>query len=92
MRSVENIRPIKIVAIGNSQGVRLPQALLRRYAMTGQIVLEERPDGLLLRGQAQGALSLKQTFAEMAKEQAAGNDDWRELNALAGDGLGGVKW
>jgi antitoxin MazE len=92
MTTVEVVHPVKIIAIGNSRGVRLPQALLRRYAMVGQIVLEERPDGLLLRGQAPGALSLRQTFAEMAKEQAAGSDDWRDLDALAGDGLGSVKW
>ena len=42
--------PVKLIAIGNSQGIRLPQALLRRYGMQGQIMLEERPDGVLLKG------------------------------------------
>ena len=41
------VRPLKIIAIGNSRGVRLPQALLRRYGMAEQIILEELPDGLI---------------------------------------------
>ena len=77
-----SIRPLKIVAIGNSRGVRLPQSLLRRYGMADQVMLEERPDGLLLRGSASGKASLKQTFTQMAREQATGAEDWRDLDRV----------
>lgn len=86
------VHPLKIIAIGNSRGVRLPQALLRRYGMGDKITLEERPEGLLLRGSVSGKASLKQTFTEMAREQAAGAEDWSDLEGLASDGLKAVKW
>ena len=86
------VHPLKIIAIGNSRGVRLQQALLRRYGMADEITLEELPEGLLLRGSASSKLSLKQTFTEMAREQAAGLEDWRDLDGTAADGLDHVKW
>ena len=86
------VRPLKIIAIGNSRGVRLPQALLRRYGMAEQIILEELPDGLMLRGTGSGKASLRQTFSDMAREQAAGVEDWSDLDALVPDGMDGVKW
>ena len=92
MPTSTTLHPLKIIAIGNSRGVRLPQALLRRYGMADQITLEERPEGLLLRGSASGKASLKQTFTEMAREQASGTEDWSDLDGLASDGLDRVKW
>lgn len=82
----------KVIAIGNSRGVRLPQALLRRYGMADHITLEERPEGLLLRGSISAKVSLRQTFSEMAREQAVQTEDWADLDALASDGLESVKW
>ena len=87
-----SIRPLKIVAIGNSRGVRLPQSLLRRYGMADHVMLEERPDGLLLRGSASRKASLKQTFTEMAREQATGAEDWHDLDRISCDGLHRLKW
>ncbi len=40
---------LKVVPIGNSRGVRLPKAVLERYAIGDGIVLEAREEGLLLR-------------------------------------------
>ncbi len=84
--------PLKIVAIGNSRGIRLPQVLLRRYGVGEQVMVEERPEGFLLRGDSAGKASLKQTFTEMAREQAAGREDWSDLEAAAADGLDAIKW
>lgn len=92
MPGSSTVRPVKIIAIGNSRGVRLPQALLRRYGMSEQITLEERPEGLLLRGSISAKASLKQTFTEMAREQAAGLEDWSDLDGTASDGLDRVQW
>ena len=92
MSGTVTVHPLKLVAIGNSRGVRLPQALLRRYGMADKITLEERPEGLLLRGSTAGKMSLKDTFAEMAREQADGGEDWSDMDALAADGLDKLKW
>ena len=92
MSTTQMAQALKLIAIGNSRGVRLPQALLRRYGMTDQITVEQRPEGLLLRGTASAKLSLKQTFAEMAREQAAGKEDWSDFDNTAADGLDRVTW
>ena len=92
MPSAQTTQALKLIAIGNSRGVRLPQALLRRYGMTDQITVEQRPEGLLLRGTASAKLSLKQTFSEMAREQVAGKEDWSDFDNTSADGLDRVKW
>jgi antitoxin MazE len=92
MSASPTVHPLKIVAIGNSRGVRLPRALLRRYGMADHVTLEERPEGLLLRGSVSAKTSLKQTFTEMAREQTTGAEDWSDLDALASDGLGKLTW
>ena len=92
MLTPNTLHPIKLIAIGNSKGIRLPQALLRRYGLGDQIMLEERPEGLLLRGAVSAKVSLKQTFAEMAQEQTAMAEDWSDLAAAEAAGLDTLKW
>jgi antitoxin component of MazEF toxin-antitoxin module len=43
---------LKIVAIGNSRGVRLPKEIIERYAIEETIVLEAREEGAGLPQQA----------------------------------------
>jgi len=74
---------LKVVAIGNSRGVRLPKAVLDKYAIKGDLVLEERAEGLLLRNKRDKRLSWEDTFREMAKER----EDWSDLDATMADGL-----
>ena len=80
---------LKIARIGNSRGIRLPAATIRRYQLGDNVVMEERPEGILLRppGPKPTTLSWTQTANEMA---AAENwSDWEE--ALA-DGLDEIPW
>ncbi len=74
---------LKVVPIGNSRGVRLPKAVLDKYAIKGELVLEERQEGLLLRSKGDQRLTWEDTFREMAKER----EDWSNLDATMADGL-----
>ncbi len=74
---------LKVVPIGNSRGVRLPKAVLDKYAIKGELVLEERTEGLLLRNKRDKRLTWEDTFKEMAKER----EDWSDLDATIADGL-----
>jgi len=74
---------LKVVPIGNSRGVRLPKAVLDKYAIKGELVLEERTDGLLLRNKRDKRLTWEDTFKEIAKER----EDWSDLDAAMADGL-----
>ena len=74
---------LKVVAIGNSRGVRLPKELLQKYAIKGAVIAEERDEGVLLRSKRDRRLGWDETFKEMAKE----HEDWRDLDATLADGL-----
>jgi len=76
-------RDLKVVAIGNSRGVRLPTAVLNKYAITDTVVLEEREEGILLRSRRDERLSWEETYREMARER----EDWSDLEVTVGDGL-----
>ena len=47
---------------------------------------------MLLKGTGASKASLRQTFSEMAREQAAGNEDWSDMDGTAADGLDKLKW
>lgn len=74
---------LKVVPIGNSRGVRLPKAVLDKYAIRDTVLIEERKDGLLLRSKEDRRLSWENTFRETARER----EDWRDLGATLADGL-----
>ncbi len=78
----------KVIAIGNSRGVRLPKAVLARYAIGDAVLLEEREEGLLLRSKDDARLSWEDTYKEMARER----EDWSDFDATIGDGLDKEPW
>ena len=41
-------REVKLIAVGNSKGIRLPQVLLQKYGWSDSLVLEERQEGVFL--------------------------------------------
>lgn len=47
----------------------------RCASIADTLIVEERPDGILLRGNRQDKVSMAQTFAEMAAE----HEDWSEV-------------
>lgn len=95
-------RGMKLVPMGRSLGVRLPLALLRKYGINDNVVLEALEDGILLRRGAGRTrlgrklsghkLSMAQTFDEMARAQAHGEECWSDLEAITGDGLARIPW
>ena len=74
---------LKVVPIGNSRGVRLPKAVLDKYAIRDAVVIEEREDGLLLRSKKDKRLSWDETYEEMARER----ENWGDFESTVADGL-----
>lgn len=83
-------RELKVARIGNSRGVRLPAASLKRYSVGSVMIMEERAEGILLR--SAGPPVEKLTWEDTAREMAAVNEDWSEWDVLDGDGLDSVPW
>lgn len=78
---------LKIVPVGNSKGVRIPSAILRRQGMENEVECIETIDGILLRAVKAQELSFEEAFAQMAKDQEA-LAEVREFEGTLGDGLG----
>ena len=83
MGNTADVREVKLIRIGNSQGIRLPKALLDRYGWSGSLILEEAEESIVLRGNETGKLSWEETYRAMAAEQ----EDWSDLDATIADGL-----
>ena len=79
---------LKVVPIGNSRGVRLPKALLEKYAIRDVVVAEQHEKGLLLRGKKDKRLSWEETYKDMARNR----EDWGDMDATVADGLDKEPW
>jgi antitoxin MazE len=79
---------LKVIPIGNSRGVRLPKAVLDRYAIRDTILLETREDGLLLRSKRDKRLTWDETYKDMARAR----EDWSDFDNTVADGLKKEPW
>jgi antitoxin MazE len=61
----------QIIQIGNSQGIRIPKALLEDSRITGEVDLELHPDGILIRNAQKPRAGWDEAFKAMAE----GEDD-----------------
>ena len=73
------VKEAKIIKIGNSKGIRIPKALLSKYDLEGEVILEERENGILIHNKNTQKLGWEETYKAM---QAAKEDwsEWAELN------------
>ncbi len=80
---------VRLIRIGNSRGIRLPHALLRRYRLQegAELQIEERREGLLVRIKhpGTGQSSWEDAYREMATD-AAEREEWSDWDATVGDG------
>jgi antitoxin MazE len=74
---------LKLSRIGNSRGIRLPAALLKRYRMEDVVLVEEGSDSITLRPKRTGKLSWKATALEMARVK----ENWEDFETTTSDGL-----
>ena len=81
---------IKIARIGNSRGVRLPAASLRRYHIGETVIMEERSEGILLR--PTGPAVEKLSWQDTASAMAASEEDWSDWDSTSDDGLAAIPW
>ena len=83
MQNQLRTRDAKLVAIGNSKGIRIPKALLQKYGLKNPLLIEETDRGLLLRNKEESKLSWEDTYKAMAEEK----EHWDDLDATLLDGL-----
>jgi antitoxin MazE len=76
---------LKISRIGNSRGIRLPAAMLRKYHIKDVVIAEERAHEIALRPQRRAQQKL--SWEETAKAMAEAREDWSEWAATLADGI-----
>ena len=83
MNEPARVREVELVAIGDSRGIRLPDALLDKYGWSDRLLLEEVEGGVVLRGKETHKLSWEGTYRAMAAE----GEDWSDLDITLSDGI-----
>jgi antitoxin MazE len=71
---------LTVTRVGNSRGVRLPAAVLRRYRVGDALIMELRPDEIVLRPKRtrQQKLNWAETYQQMART----DEDWSDWETL----------
>ncbi len=72
------IKQMRLVPVGDALGLEIPAALADKYGLQGEVVLEERAEGLLIHARHDGKLSWEETYRSMAAEQ----EDWSDWQNL----------
>ena len=80
---------VKLARIGNSRGIRLPAALIRRYGFGDIIKIETGSEGVLL---TPAKKSPKLSWEQTAEEMAAASESWDEWATVENDGLASIPW
>jgi antitoxin MazE len=80
---------VPLAQIGNSRGVRLPSALIRKHGFDQGVLLEDRGHEIVLKRKGGSRkLSLEETYKEMVASQ----EDWTDWEKTSTDGLGDFHW
>jgi antitoxin component of MazEF toxin-antitoxin module len=76
-------RELTVTRVGNSRGVRLPAEVLRRYQIGDTLIMEQRPDEIVLRPKR--TRQQKLTWAETYQQMAECDEDWSDWESLPGE-------
>ena len=71
---------LTVTRVGNSRGVRLPADVLRRYQIGDTLIMEQRPDEIVLRPKR--SRQQKLTWAETYQQMAQSSEDWSDWESL----------
>ena len=77
----------QIIQIGNSQGIRIPKALLEESRIVGEVELELHPDGILIRNAQKPRAGWEDAFKRMAE-----NDDDELASDASTSGFDKKEW
>jgi antitoxin component of MazEF toxin-antitoxin module len=77
----------KPVRIGNSKGTVIPSKLIRTYHLERGFVFKPMQDGILIQPVSDAKLTLAESFAAMAQDQADLQDALEWAEAGLSDGL-----
>lgn len=71
---------LKIIHIGNSKGIRLPQTLIRQYRLEDYVTLELHTDAIILRPSDGTRAGWEERFLQTAEPQQTAPSAWNDLS------------
>ena len=71
---------LTVTRVGNSRGVRIPADVLRRYRVGDTLLMEQRPDEIVLRPKR--TRQQKLNWAETYQQMAQTDEDWSDWESL----------
>jgi antitoxin MazE len=70
----------RVVRIGNSQGIRIPKALLEQSGIGSDVEIEVRNQSLIIRSAKRSRVGWDKAFSEMSEQ---GDDDLLDKELIA---------
>ena len=67
---------LKVIDIGNSKGIRLPQALIKNYSIEKEIKVELNEDGILLKPIKNAREGWEEQFKNALAAQSDDDKSW----------------
>jgi len=71
---------LKVIEIGNSKGIRLPQALIKNYGIADEIKVELNADGILLKPIKRIRDNWEEQFKKATSPLINDEKDWQVPN------------
>ena len=71
---------LTVTRVGKSRGVRIPADVLRRYRVGDTLLMEQRPDEIVLRPKR--TRQQKLNWAETYQQMAQTDEDWSDWESL----------
>ena len=78
---------LRLMKIGNSKGIQIPEELIQRYHIGAELELTETTSGILLQPTRLKKLTLDESLDAMAKEFAENQAELKIWDATIADGL-----
>ncbi len=73
------MRETRLIQIGESKGLAIPRAMITKYCLGDEVVMEEREEGILIHAKEDARkLSWEETFQQTAVE----NEDWSDWHNI----------
>ena len=89
MQKQIHTRDVKLITMGKSKGICLPQKILKRYGFSDSLLLVETPKGVLLRKKIVSNGDKKLSWEDSYREMAAEQENWDDFDITLQDGISG---
>lgn len=67
---------IKVIQIGNSKGIRLPQAILHQYQLKDEVMIELKKEGILISPLNKPRADWEEQFKHQSVEYTQKEKEW----------------